>query len=228
MSKMENMPVCDLRNFSSLAAVKNIEAITNVALVVFPKDASEEILQALQSVPMQNVASTIFLAKNDRIRIVDGISEICDADLSTTEDTALIINGIAVIGNLSPEARGTVYVNGIVVANSRLKSHPNFSFAMTNGIKLYADFDQYKMYPNKIEVDRDFLTWLPAGTAIIAGNKIILKSDVTIELLQEKMTRLVAGNKILCPNVLLGYVKTIAIVGNKIEGEDPHEDDDGR
>ena len=193
MSKMENMPICDLRSFTDLEVIRGIECIRNVALLVMPKDAPDDVLQALYAIPMQNIASTVSLPRGVRLNSVNGVSEISDADLSRTEPTVLIINGIAIIPSLSPDVRATFYVNGLILINEKLRSHPGLEFAMTNGLKVFAPFDKYKIFPHQVEIDRDFLTWLPVDTAIIAGNRILIAKDVTVELLQMKKVTFIAG-----------------------------------
>ncbi len=228
MGKMENMPICDLRDFTDLEVIRGIEIIRNVALLVMPKDAPGEVLQALHAIPMQNVAATVSLPRGARVNSVNGVSEIGDGDLSKTEPMALIVNGIAIIPGLSPDVRATLYVNGLVLINEKLRSHPGLEFAMINGLKIYASFDKYKIFPDRVEVDRDFLTWLPVDTAVIAGNRILVAKDVTVDLLQMKRVSFVAGNRIICPKSVLGYIKSVSTVGNRIvsdEDKAPERDD---
>src|SRR5690606_21012127 len=87
-------------------------------------------------------------------------------------------------------------------------------FAMSNGIKVYADFKKYKLFPNEVTLDLDFLTWLDPDTVIAAGNKIQIDEDVTIDLLREKRLTLVSGNVVVCPAALKGYIQSISTVGN--------------
>lgn len=216
MSKMENMPVCDLRNHTDIAVIQAIESIQNVAMVILPKEAPADVLQALHSIPMRNVAAVITLDRNGRVQILNGVSAIGNTDLGTEGNSALVINGIAVITDLSPDVRASLYLNGIVLIQEKLRSHPGLHFAMTNGLKVYADFKKYKLFPEEVTLDLDFLTWLDPDTVIVAGNKIKVGDDVTIDLLQEKRLTLVSGNVVVCPAALKGYIQSISTVGNKI------------
>ncbi|MBP7402317.1 MAG: hypothetical protein KBA30_06850 [Clostridia bacterium] len=229
MKTMKNMPVCDLRSYLTAEAAQDIGEIRNVAVVVLPKDASDEVRQALHSIPMENVASVIELEKDARLRIINGVSEIGESDLGTSETNALIINGVSLFTDITPESRAILFLNGVAIINARLKSHPGLEFALVNGVRLFAEFDAYKWFPDKIEVDRDFLTWLAPGIAVIAGNKIRIAEDVTMDLLQEKKTTFIAGNKIECPAAILGYVKSVSKVGNKVivRGADAESDEKG-
>jgi|LSQX01.3.fsa_nt_gb hypothetical protein len=227
MSKMENMPICDLRNHTDIAVIQAIESIQNVAMVILPKEAPSDVLQALHSIPMRNVAAVITLDRNDRIQIINGLSVIGNADLGTEGNTTLVVNGIAVIADLSPEVRASIYLNGIVLIQEKLRSHPGLNFAMTNGIKVYANFAKYKLFPDEVTLDLDFLTWLDPDTVIAAGNKIIVGNDVTIDLLREKRLTLVSGNVVVCPAALKGYIQSISTVGNKIVSASASDDETG-
>jgi len=216
MSKMKNIPICDLRNHTDIAVIRDIESIENVAMVILPKDAPTEVLQALHSIPMKNVASVVSLDASDRIQIVNGVSELGNTNLGTDGNTVVVVNGITVVNDLPPEARVTLYLNGMALIQDKLRSHPGLTFAMTNGLKVYAAFAGYKLFPQEVTLDRDFLTWLGQDTVIVAGNKLQVGEDVTIDLLREKRLTLVSGNVIVCPAALKGYIQSISTVGNKI------------
>ncbi len=220
MSKMENMPVCDLRNYTDIAVIQAIESIQNVAMVILPKEAPSDVLQALHSIPMRNVAAVISLGRDDRVQLLNGLAAVGDADLGTEGNTALVVNGIVVIADLSPDAHASLYLNGIVLIQEKLRSHPGLRFAMTNGLKVYAPFEKYKLYPQEVTLDRDFLTWLDPDTVIAAGNTIQIGDDVTIDILREKRLTLVSGNILVCPSALKGYIQSISTVGNKIVSSD--------
>ena len=51
MSKYTNMPVCDLRHLNDVNSIRQIEEIRNIALLILPNDASEEVMSALQVSP---------------------------------------------------------------------------------------------------------------------------------------------------------------------------------
>ena len=101
MSKMKNIPICDLRNHTDIAVIRDIESIENVAMVILPKDAPTEVLQALHSIPMKNVASVVSLDASDRIQIVNGVSELGNTDLGTDGNTVVVVNGITVVNDFN-------------------------------------------------------------------------------------------------------------------------------
>lgn len=59
MSEIKNMAVCDLRHIHSAQTAKEITAIKNVALLLLPKDAPEDVSDALQAIPKSNVATRL-------------------------------------------------------------------------------------------------------------------------------------------------------------------------
>ncbi len=199
MSQMKNLPLCDLRTYHEPESIRAIKSIENVALLIFPQDPPPAVQQALHSIPLQNVAAMITLAPDDRVQVINGIAEITAGDLASDGKTALLINGIAVFADLAPQAKGDIYLNGIAVIQNRLRDHPGLTFAMCNGLKLYADFAASKIHPQIATIDRDYLTWLPPATAIIAGRLLRIQEDVTIDLLREKHVRLLAASRYTAP-----------------------------
>jgi len=81
MSKYRNMPACDLRHLNDVNAVRQIEEISNIALLILPKDAPEEVMSAITAIPKSNIASTIYLDKDDNVQVINGMHEATDSDL---------------------------------------------------------------------------------------------------------------------------------------------------
>ncbi len=225
MSQMKNLPLCDLRSLSDLDAIREIESIENVAMLIYPQNAPPDVQQALHRIPLKNVATMITLAPDEQVRMINGIAEITGSDFGSDGKTAFLINGIAVISHFLPETRGTIYLNGIAVIQSRFREHPGLQFALCNGLKLYAEFDAVKIHPNEVTVDTDYLTWLPPATAIIAGKTLRIHEDVTIDLLRDKGVRLFCGDQIHCADAIKGFVQSIGVAGNKILGYSELDDD---
>lgn len=217
MSKYVNMPVCDLRQLNDVQTIKVIEKIANIALLILPKDADDDVKNALESVPKANIASVIYLNKDDNLVAINGLNEITDNDFKKDGNSFIIINGVGIIQSISKEAKGTLSVNGVIVIHESLKNNCSFTFGMINGVKVYLDFDSYKGYQNEIKINAQFLSYLKPKTLLLAGNNMIIENDVTVDLLEQTQPILLAGNKIICYDNICGYIKATATVGNSVE-----------
>ena len=80
--EMKSMAVCDLRAIKTVEAVKAIDLIESVALLILPKDADPELKTAILSIPKKSIATTIWLNEDDRIETQNGVSHISEGSLS--------------------------------------------------------------------------------------------------------------------------------------------------
>jgi len=217
MIKYGNMPVCDLRNLNDVEQIKQIEEICNIALLILPKNSSDEVMSAISAITKSNIASTIYLLKEDDVHILNGCTEITDSDFSEEVNTVVVANGVVIIKSISKETKGLVVANGLIVLHESIKSDCSLTFPMMNGVRTYMDFDHYKIFGDEIEIDSEFLSYIAPKTLVIAGNKIVLGKNITTEILREKQVILLAGNQIVCYEDIASYIKATATVGNTIE-----------
>lgn len=216
MSTYSDMPVCDLRMITAEMA-KQIEDIHDIALLILPSDAPEEVMTALAAVQKSDIASMIYLSRNELLSVFNGCVELTDNHFSGAQKCNVLVNGVAVLKNISGETAGSVLVNGMLILHKSLQSGCSLAFPMINGLQKYLDFDDYKVFPNQIDVDVEFLSYLEQKTLIIAGNQISIQQDVSVGLLKEKQTIFIAGNKITCYQDIAAYVKTRGTAGNAVE-----------
>ncbi len=87
-----NTPRLDLRH-SIPSAISKVKAL-NAALVILPKEPSEELMAAYGSIPRKNVATELYLEKDEELREINGCSVIeC---MPGSDKTVYMINGIGV------------------------------------------------------------------------------------------------------------------------------------
>ncbi|MCL2518348.1 MAG: hypothetical protein FWF15_07285 [Oscillospiraceae bacterium] len=232
MAVYKDMVMCDLRHLNDLEAIKQIEEISDIVTLILPSDAEPEIMGAFASVPKNDIVQVLYLGKNVKLITINGISNITKNSYGD-EEIYLIINGIAVIASIAENNKITFNINGIAIINKKQVTS-GVKLGSINGITIETEFDDYKFYSNAITVDKDMLEYIAPYTAIIAGNKIDISADVTIEMLKEKSIKFIAGNKIICRKEIMGYIKATATVGNKVitkeeyelENQEDFEDDD--
>lgn len=226
MGKISDMVMCDLRYITTVEQARSIEEISDIVMLILPKDAPNEVMSAIAAIEKHDIVTEIQISKDALISTINGTTEINDSFFGSASESVLIINGIGIISQLKKQCSGTVILNGMMIINDNIKDLINFNFASLNGRVIYAEFDAYKFYANKFIIDADYLKYAKHKTALIAGNKIIVANDVTVEMLQMCELQLIAGNKVVCRRELAGYIKTIATAGNKIEISEAEEDDD--
>lgn len=210
------MPVCDLRHIDSVEAARSIEKIEGVAMVLFPEHADADVKAALAAVPMEGVASVIYVPAGAKVNIINGVSEIDGSSFSGEAEDICIINGVGIIRQIPENARGRIYVNGVLILHESLRDACRFSFPMINGMVKYIDFENYKIFGFRGDLDADTLQYLGRKTLFMAGYELYIDSDITPEMLQEKEIILMAGYQITCCRNVAGYIRATAVVGNAI------------
>jgi hypothetical protein len=227
MGKISDMVICDLRYISSVEQAQAIEKISDIVMLILPKDAPVEVMSAIAAIPKNDIVTEICVSRDAKISTINGSTEINDAYFSNTHESLLVINGMGIITRIKNPCSGTVILNGMMIINENLKDMLNLDFATVNGHIIYAKFDEYKFYGNDFIIDADFLKYVKRNTALIAGNNLNIADDVTVEMLQESGIQPIAGNNVTCRRKIAGYVKSVATAGNNIEiSEDEDTDTD--
>ncbi|MEG1710270.1 MAG: hypothetical protein RR054_05980 [Clostridia bacterium] len=216
MTEIRDLPYYDLRKVRSVSEAANIRIIEDVALVVFPKECDEELFQALRQIPMEEVAATIELDKDDKIKVFNGITELTDDDFKD-QCTVVCVNGVCFIKDVKPTTKGIVIMNGMLLLQESMKGNTALEFPIINGKRYYIDAERMLSYDNKVCISERFLDYIKPKTVIVAGNKIQIESRVTVDEIEKTKVILVAMNKIVCSIKLAGYISNVAIFGNKVE-----------
>ena len=93
MSVYRQMAILDLRHIT-VEAAKQIEKITQVAMLILPKDGSAELLEAIAAIPTEEVAYTISLLQDEELTAVNGTIQIDDSFFKPHGKTFLLCNGV--------------------------------------------------------------------------------------------------------------------------------------
>ncbi len=225
MGKISDMVMCDLRYITTAEQAQGIEEISDIVMLILPKDAPDEVMSAISAIPKHDIVTEMQISRDAMISTINGTTEINDGFFGKASESVLIINGIGIISCLKKQCSGTIILNGMLIISENSKDRIDFNYASLNGRIIYADFDAYNFHANKFVIDADYLKYAKNKTALIAGNKIIIADDVSVDMLQNKELQLIAGNKVVCRREIAGYVKTIATAGNKIALSEEEDDE---
>lgn len=225
MSIIKNVPICDLRAYTSPESIGELEMIKNVALLIMPKDAPPEVMAALTRVEKKNVAVTVHLSTAQQLHMMNGNFELTDANFSKDGSSVVMANGNMVISHLSPETKGGLIANGVLLIQENLRDKLGIELLTVNGQTFYRDFSECKVYGNRLEADHEFFTYLKPKTVVMVGNTLLLKEDVTKEVLEQSQAFLVSGNSIYCPDSLISYLRATAQAGREVRSLSEYKKD---
>jgi len=215
MAKYSDMATCDLRHLNDPEAIRQIEEIRDVAELILPSDASDEVMSAFAAIPKEDIADIFYLSSKAEISKINGCGPISAAPGT---EHIITVNGMALVRDVADDATVTLKVNGVCLIDEKLKSHPNIVLKSINGHVIYCNQDiEPKFYPNKVTLDADTIQYFNKGQCIVVGNNLVFENDVSVELLQEKELMIIVGNKLIAPAHLVGYLNATATIRNELE-----------
>lgn len=204
---IKNIALLDLQNFTA-EALREIKKIESCAMLLIPKNASDEWKNAYAKITIRNVASIIEVSYS-KYSVLNGMVTLNDKNVS--DDCLYIVNGIVILETV--EKIPDLCVNGLLL--KRKKSC--YEMTRMNGRSVEVDDNVViKPYPNTIEIDGDTVRSFDYNTLVAAGNNVDIDNDVTEQMLSDKKITFAAGNEVKCGKSILGYVKVNSTVGNKI------------
>lgn len=178
MARIINQAFTDLRNFSP-EALKKIESMTNVALVLLPENPTPEFSEAYASIKKTNVVSEINISSN--ACIFNGMSILSKDDIA--DNSLIICNGLAVIRDMPAEKKIKIIVNGMLIKSPSAI----LEIIKINGTIGFIDDDAKIIKSNsKLTIDKNFISNLSEKTAIINCGKVHIEDDINESMLQSK------------------------------------------
>lgn len=213
--RISSVPTLDLRNYTP-KALSGIKSISSCAILLLPKNPSEEFMNQFSRIKLNAVAMTLNAEPEKTFKLFNGVSIV---SRETVDDNSICLcNGVTFISKTEELKNVDFIFNGMLIKNKDAK----FNSLSCNGGSVEWDFDESKimLYTNKVEVDSSFLKNCKDGAIIAAGNKVVLDSGVKEEDIVSKDIRFVAGNKVVCDKSIYGCVASRSAVGNKVSCED--------
>ena len=201
---IKNIALLDLQNFTA-EALREIKKIESCAMLLVPKNASDEWKNAYAKITIRNVASIIEVSYS-KYSVLNGMVTLNDKNVS--DDCLYIVNGIVILETV--EKIPDLCVNGLLLKREKSR------YEMTRMNGRSEDNVVIKPYPNTIEIDGDTVRSFDYNTLVAAGNNVDIVDDVTEQMLSDKKITFAAGNEVKCGKSILGYVKVNSTVGNKI------------
>lgn len=225
MAKYNDMGTLDLRFIQSVEQAKAVEEISDIGTLILPKTLDPETSAAVTAIPKHDIGVTFYLDPDDELRTVNGELLLTDSDFSKDHKTILLVNGIVVVTEISPETTGGIVCNGMIIVRESMRENFNIEIMQLNGVKQYIDFNEISVHQNRCLLDADMLEYLEPKTLLFVGNKLDVAENVTSQMLKEKELLIYVGNKLRCYPQSAGYIRAKAFVGNKIVVQGKDKDD---
>lgn len=221
MSIMKNMPTLDLRTIPSADALKDVEEISNIGVVILPENGDPELLNVYHAIPKKNIGHTFTLPNGVDVQQMTGNISLTATILKSKN--YLIITGNTVVEEVVEECNATILATGNLIYPQRcpLNIHSHVGNAQAY------DYEHYVAFDDDFELDAMTLDLMEYKTLLDIDGDLRVAKDVTIEMLKEKMPYFLVDGDVRCQKPVAAFFKLRAeIEGNlKVKGA-AYEDDD--
>lgn len=224
MSIMKNMPIADMRTITTVEAVKAIEEMHNIAVLILPEDGDPEVLNAIHAIPKKNVATVLTLPKGAKVNQMNGQVELTPAVLK--QEGILLVNGQAIVAGICDEVKATVIANGQLIYPKACAINLN----NCNGQAMSFDYETYVNFNDDMTIDADMMELMEYKTFFFCNGDTCFAKDVTIDMMKEKLPCFLFNGDIVCDKKIAAYLKLHSSINGdlKIRGaqSEDNEDDD--
>lgn len=222
MSSMKNLSIADLRTITSVEAIKNIEEMKNIAVIILPENGDPDVLNAIHAIPKTNIGHTLTLPLGVEVHQMTGDVTLSDAVLKPND--IILIAGNAVVEEVVEECNASLIMTGNLIypKGCPLKIH-----STTGNAKSY-DYEHYVAVHDDFELDADTLDLMEYKTLLNIEGDLRIAKDVTIEMLKEKMPYFVVDGDARCQKSIAAFMKLRSNVDGdfRIKGKRYEDDED--
>ena len=225
MSIMKNIPTLDLRTITSADALRDVEEISNIGIIILPENGDPEVLNAFHSIPKKNIGHTLTLPNGADVQQMTGNVSLT-ADILKSKNT-LIITGNAVVEEVIEECNASIIMTGNLIYPKRCPLNIHSS---TGNAKSY-DYEHYVGVDDDFELDADTLDMLEYKTLLDIDGDLRIAKDITLEMLKEKMPYFLVDGDARCRREVASFLKLRSEIDGdlKVRGaryEDDEDDDE--
>ncbi len=225
MSIMKNIPTLDLRTITSADALRDVEEISNIGIIILPENGDPEVLNVFHSIPKNNIGHTLTLPSGADVQQMCGNVSLTAAILKSKN--TLIITGNVVVEEVIEECNASIIMTGNLTYPKRC---PLNIHSATGNANAY-DYEHYVAVDNDFELDADTLSLLEYKTLLDIDGDVRIAKDVTLEALKEKMPYFLVDGDMRCRKEVASFLKLRSEIDGdlKIRGaryEDDEDDDE--
>lgn len=211
--RITDVGMLDLTSAKTPEDLKNIESLQDVGAVLIP----EHLAAALATIPMQDVGAIIPIPSGDHVDVITGQTKLSGEALAAGDsETVLVIVGQVVVtsrvdkvGYKNLQIFGQVLVpkGSETVLTPKIKRLTGQLVYYTAGARFFIGDET---------VTAEFLSLLSAPTAFLVIGSLTFSSDITHDLLKEKVSEIALMGAISVPPHVAALVQflTVEKMGN--------------
>jgi len=226
-NRIFGIALLDLRQMKSIDELCNISEIVNVGAILL----SDAFKGTIASIPMIRVGGVITVPEGCKLNKIEGTLKISGdfmENLNGDGTEILLVSGDLII--TSPFTRfgyESLIVTGDLFVPRGCEQILAPFIKQNTGQIIYIDHENVRMFTGQDRFSKDFFTYIKKPMTMILMGEFLIESDVSVELLQEKVSQIVlmgvlkAEEKKLVPLLLALTEEKYGeiVVSNTLEGE---------
>lgn len=222
MSTMKNIPTLDLRTITSADALKDVEEISNVGIIILPENGDPEVLNTFYAIPKNNVGHILTLPQGMDVQQMTGNVTLSPAMLKA--NSVILITGNSIVEEVVEECNASLIMTGNLI----YPKHCPLNIRSTTGNAKSYDYEHYVAVDDDFELDADTLDLMEYKTLLDIDGDLRVAKDVTVDLLKEKMPYFVIDGDVRCQKSVAAFMKLRSDVDGdfRIKGKHYEEDED--
>jgi hypothetical protein len=203
---ISDVGMLDLRYAKVPEDLAHIRAIKDVGLVLVP----EHLAGVLAGISISDVGGVVPIPQDGEVKCLIGQSRITGAMLEAGDPEAiLVIAGQAFItGEVKSVGYKEIRVFGQLFAPRSGEAAISAKLAQLNGQNFFLPSDA-RMFMGEETIGKEFLELLDAPTALVVMGSLTFGSDVTRELLKDKITEIVLMGTIRAQAELVALLQVL-------------------
>lgn len=206
--KITHLGLLDLRNMRSIDELRNVTSIHLIGTILI----SDAFKGSLASIPMSHVGTIVSIPEGSKVRQLSGTLKIGGDFLENAggdSEEILVISGeLFITSPFTKVGFKSLIITGQLYVPRGSEGALSSVISQMTGQIIYCKQLNYRVFTGNDRFDMDFFRYMKEPITMILMGDFVMESDVTVEIVQEKvseiilMGRLVAANKKLVPLLL--------------------------
>jgi hypothetical protein len=203
---IHNVDFLDLSSAKTTDDLAGITRISNVDCILIP----EHLMTALTRIPMDNVDAVIPMPAGENVQLRVGQVWMTGEALAAggAEDSLFVAGQLLITTPVTSVGYREIRVHGQVMAPRGSEAALGAKLGRLTGQILYLPVKARTIMAEE-SIGKAFLDLLPEPTALVVFGGLTIEDDVTVELLQSKVSEIVLFGQINAPRPLVPLVQVL-------------------
>lgn len=204
--QLRDMGMLDLRSAKTEADFEGITSIANIGVILVP----QHLATALAKVPMSGVGGIVPVPPESNLNLITGQVRLTGEALAAgnPENILMIVGQVFITTPVQSVGYKEIQVFGQLFAPRGSEAALGAKIGQLNGQNFYLPTNP-RIFMGESEISAEFLQFLPERSAFVVMGALRFTDDVTVALVQEKISEIVLMGEIQAPKALVALLEVL-------------------